>query len=155
VLLVDVREQGCGLDGGAVEVLRPRQRLHQRADIRDQGKIAGAPQRLQRRQRGVKSVAQHPAGLLQRQELRLRQRYGAALLRVVGVARRIDRHHHVVGVVASVEKYAYQGLVIRGRGGPRREGPQLCQRSGAGEGAGVSQETAALHVSAPLGIGRK
>src|ERR1700692_3277650 len=90
----------------------------------------------------------------QGQQLLLGERNRAAQFRVIGVPRGIDRYDHVVAVVAAVEKYAGQSLVVVGGRSARGKCTELAESCRRGECAGAGQETAAVHVSAPLGIVR-
>ena len=85
----------------------------------------------------------------------LRQREITARLRVIRVARRVQRHDRVVGVVAAVQEYAHQCLVVARRGGMGGEDAELTQGRGTRERTGVLQKASTFHISAPLGIARK
>ncbi len=155
MLLVDVGEEALGLDGRSRQVLRLGERLDERPDIGDDGHVTGRPERLEARKRWMQTIERGAGTYRQRQELRLREREIAAGRRVVGVAGRIERHDHIVRIVSSVEEHAHECLVIiRGRG-LRGKQAELPERRAAGERAGMCKEGTTLHLSAPLGIGRR
>src|SRR5208282_6572071 len=86
------------------------------------------------------------------QQLCLRQREITARLRIIGVAGAVQRHERVVGVVATVQEYAYQRLVIARRRGVRREGTELTHGCSAHERTGMLNKASTFHITAPLDI---
>src|SRR3984893_7345515 len=113
ILLVGVREQILGQMRELLIIL-PRGGLHQSSYVGQDGQgLVGIEQRLQSREVGMEAKVGLAAGL-QRQERALAEGQILAYRLVVGVARRVDGHNQIVGIVASKEEDAHQRFVVGG-----------------------------------------
>ena len=95
-------------------IVLPRRGLHQCAHVgQHRQRFVRVEQPLQFRQAWMKTKVRLTADL-QRQQRCLSERDICPNTLIVGVPRRIDRHDHVVRVVAAEKKDAHQRFVIRG-----------------------------------------
>ncbi len=177
-LLVVVRKKLRRQRHGARGVLRLRRRHDQRADVADQRHLARVEERLEAAvvrvgDVGIHAGVQPPLAAVARlrreaEDLVARQSDRAtACRRGVGVvARRVERHDHVVRVVAAREEEAHERLVVGGqcpgargrlravvRAGHRAHHAEL--REGGQHAGGAHRRTARAEEFAPGGIDRR
>ena len=122
--------------------LRAGERLEQRADVEDRRGVRLVVEPLDVDERRVQAVAAAP----RRQQGALRQRDRTAHRRVRPVTR-VDRHDHVVGIVAAEEEQADERLVAGARLRERRDRRQVRhvrRHGGRAQSAAAPQEFASI-----------
>ena len=136
-LLVGVREEVDGNRPGICEILRPGDRLRERADVRDDGQLPAVKQSLQPRKIGMEAVGDIACFRNDGKQRGLGQRQIGADCRVVRIPGRVIRNKQIVAVVAAEQKYTDQRLIAtRRRGGHRVNHVQASEGSRHGERRG-------------------